>query len=193
MEGQVIFQVSAAEINAGTMAVLETKYVDKEPAYEVCTVLHVSEAGDWIVEGQNYKGPLLPSQDLGVLSLSNVMEGIFPVVVNQWKRLIKMKFYINDTFEFEPVPFKFAKGHYTNTCNSCTAQFLAAKGQIFCKTCCNKNAGAKINFQLKDKPERKRPRLVQPAVAHDIAMKAYRKGKEGMKHSDVKDWLATQL
>lgn len=185
------FALNPESVEAGTIAILRGADI-----MDVCTVEHLDPGGSWVVNSSSYSGPMLPDMVLCKLVVMSD-DAQYPLKFNQWKKSIKAGEVDNDevTVQFEVVPAKFVQGHYMQTCSICHASFMAHKRQPICENCCKTNSSAKILVSnKKPKPKPKRPRLVHPAKAKDIAIQAYNKGALNQCNpTELGEWLDKQF
>lgn len=95
------------------------------------------------------------------------------VKYNDWYKLIKGGYKAGDILEWTINPLKFVEGDYMKECTLCNSHFQANKRQPICEGCCNENAIATFT---KEKKKAKKPILITPDFAMEIAEVAYHAG-----------------
>jgi len=188
MVGQVkTEELNVKELEAGSIAVLFEKN-----RMEIITIKHIDPAGDWVVMGQGFDDYTVPinAQLCRLVVIGD--SGSYPLKYNQWSNSIRSKEVNSDEFiEFELVPQKFKEGKHIRVCDTCTAQFLAARSQTDCKKCCTENCTAKILINKTVKP--RRPRILTSQQIKEIALNAYKHGKDGLDTAEFIKWLENQF
>ena len=188
MEGSVITEeLNTNKLEAGVIAVLK----DKE-SLNICTIQHIDPSGHWVVMGTGFDNYAIPHSAELCRLVVIADRGIYPLKFNQWAKAIQNSEVDTDKrVNFELVPAVFKEGKYIGTCNECTAQFLGGRNQPECKDCCDKDVTAKILVNKSIKP--KRPRMLSPRKNKEIALNAFKHGKDGMTTEDFIKWLENQF
>ena len=180
-------ELNINSLEAGVVAVLENK-----DTLQVVTIQHINPAGDWVVMGTGFEDYAIPIEAMLCKLVVLADTGVYPLKYNQWANALRSKEVNTDTqVEFELVSPKFKAGKYVSTCSTCTSQFLGGRSQPDCMICSTKNVTAKILINKLVKP--KRPRIVSPEKAKEVALKVYDLTKHGESLEDVTKWLDKQF
>ena len=180
-------ELNINSLEAGVVAVLENK-----DTLQVVTIQHINPAGDWVVMGTGFEDYSIPIEAKLCKLVVLTDTGVYPLKYNQWANALRNKEVNTDTqVEFDLVSPKFKAGKYVSTCSTCTSQFLGGRSQPDCMICSTKNVTAKILINKLVKP--KRPRIVSPEKAKEVALKVYDLTKHGESLEDVTKWLDKQF
>ncbi len=151
--GKVItIPVKTSDIWSGMVAVL----CSANKVLDLVTVEHMTMQGNYYVVGKNMQCPMTDDMFLAHLHIQTDQGKIHKLKFNQWNSAMKSKLVNTD----QPVSFvllssTFSTGYYLKICNTCGAHYNAAKKQIECEDCTDKNRYAKIVIEKKEK----RPRI----------------------------------
>jgi len=176
-KGMVITeQIHTRNTEAGMVCLIHKNY-----KYHRVTLLHINNNHEWIVEGDYngvYKGELYK---LSVLN-NDANPVSFPIGFSDWKYILKNHLIGHKEVEFLIKPKVFNPGKYVNSCYECKCTFLAAKRQLFCKTCCSSLATATVV-----KKENIKPVIYDYDFVYDLALTAFDKGKQTSKENFIKE------
>ena len=180
-------ELNINSLEAGVVAVLENK-----DTLQVVTIQHINPAGDWVVMGTGFEDYAIPIEAMLCKLVVLADTGVYPLKYNQWANALRNKEVNTDTqVEFDLVSPKFKAGKYVCTCSTCTSQFLGGRSQPDCMMCSTKNVTAKILIKKVSKP--KRPRMLSPQKNKEIALNAFKHGRDGMRTEEFVEWLENQF
>jgi hypothetical protein len=185
MVGKVISVEFQEAPVAGSVVVLMDP--DYTAPIGICTVMHMTSAGNFYLEGKEFSGEV---EDVSRLRLLGVVRStdksyeVFPLKFNQWEKSIRNKEVNNP---LKPVDFTltfppFFKGNYRRECVECSGDFIGDKRQPLCEECCRRNPIAKIiltktKSKFPDKP--KAPKTINVNLVELLCREAYKLGHEG--------------
>jgi len=112
------------------------------------------------------------------------------VKYNDWYKLIKSDYKVGDVLEWTINPLKFVEGNYMKECTLCNSHFQANKRQPICKNCCIENAIATFT---KKKKKAKKPILITPDFAMEIAEVAYHAGNNDESWEFISEIIKKQI
>jgi hypothetical protein len=188
MEGTIITEeLNMFKIEAGTICILKEKEL-----LRLATVQHYSHDEHWVVTGTGFDEYTVPVDAMLCKLVVIADNGVYPLKFNQWKKAIQNgEVSTEKRVNFELIPAQFKEGKYIGTCNECTAQFLGGRNQPECKDCCDKDVTARIIINKSVKT--KRPRLMKPEQSKEIALNAFKHGKDGLSNVAFVKWLEKQF
>jgi len=189
MTGKVI----TVELNNNLLESGAIVVIKNASLLEICTVLHIDQAGQWVVMGQSFDMMSIGARDELCKLIVASDDKVYPLKFNQWDKAIKNS-EVNSSKEvtFELVSQKFNPGKYLKNCSDCTTNYMGARNQLICKNCSDKDVTAKIIIGKQIKP--KRPRIIrQQSDMQMLLATAYEMGKEGKNATQFNKWLQKQL
>ena len=144
-----------------------------------CTVEHINRHNQYHLKGM-YNGYTIQNPTFYKFVIEDKSK-MREVKFSHWRRLLTDKVKVGDVLEWKITSLPFKEGFYSGVCSKCTGWFEGAKRQPFCKGCCEDTAFATI---YKHNPKKnKRPRLIKPEDAKEIAKKAFEMAQLGIKCS----------
>jgi hypothetical protein len=176
-------------LESGSIAVVNTSN-----GLEVCTLLHTSPDGNWVVETEKASAVEIDTNEKFYSLIINSSDDTYPLKLNQWKKSIANG-EVNNPHKavyFEVLAKKFKSGKYVNTCSDCYGHFMGGKTQPICEKCNEKTTSAKIIIN-KNTVKTKRRRLPTPTFVKELAMLSYEKGSSGVPYKDFRKWLESKL
>ena len=180
--------LSPESISQGTKAVL----VMRTGMMVVCTVLHYTAHGEWVVLYGGNSYTLAEGDELCSLIVKRQAgDNRFlehPLRHGDWKSAIGQRLIADQKpIVFQLVPLKFKPGVYGNICTQCNAYFSGGASQTVCEPCCDEHAEAKLRTNTV--PKEKKPRMLSASEARSRAEQAWNIAMTGAEDfKDFNDW-----